>query len=66
MIDPPSFPQLDMRSVISTASPQSGADQSADPSPILDPYRKRFRGNEPAQFKATGKEGLGEGVQAKE
>ncbi|KWU47025.1 hypothetical protein RHOSPDRAFT_31158 [Rhodotorula sp. JG-1b] len=28
--------------------------------------RKRFRGNEPAQFKATGKEGLGEGVQAKE
>ncbi|GAA6028342.1 hypothetical protein JCM8097_006986 [Rhodosporidiobolus ruineniae] len=28
--------------------------------------RKRFRGNEPAQFKVTGKEGLGEGVGAKD
>ncbi|BGP32403.1 hypothetical protein JCM10296v2_004184 [Rhodotorula toruloides] len=27
--------------------------------------RKRFRGNEPAQFKTTGKEGLGEAADAK-
>ncbi|BGO91707.1 hypothetical protein NBRC10512_006801 [Rhodotorula toruloides] len=28
-------------------------------------HRKRFRGNEPAQFKTTGKEGLGEAADAK-
>ncbi|GAA5833895.1 hypothetical protein JCM9279_001653 [Rhodotorula babjevae] len=28
--------------------------------------RKRFRGNEPTQFKVPGKEGLGEGAGAKE
>lgn len=27
--------------------------------------RKRFRGNEPAQFKAPGKEGLGEAADVK-
>ncbi|TNY24760.1 cytochrome c oxidase assembly protein PET191-domain-containing protein [Rhodotorula diobovata] len=44
---------LDMRSVPLSALP-------------LSTPTKRFRGNEPAQFKVPGKEGLGEGAGAKE
>jgi len=41
------------------------ADQLTRPLPD-DARRKRFRGNEPTQFKVPGKEGLGEGAGAKE